>query len=617
MASGVLKSADKSYWTIEVIQGGPDKKALLPPGAWMVLYSVARQSRPSELTCRFGYSNAPKVCDVLTGRGFPFVEADIGVNADNKLTVTSPSFRKVEVQPEAGREIDYHCPVLTIRGFDMASAGGAPKDPFDRDYEQELQTPDLVMPADFLRKRPIGWSFRRSEVRRHRSRPTIKIARLSWPSTEGLEEELKAERFWTGMVEPPVTWRRATDADDSRRRYLSGHRPRSVRAERSTQFGPPQFRFKDVEVLGFRLELPTPADDEAERAQEKTFYRLIAPLNLHLPSSQEDPRARNTYARPDFHFRPAAKALNIELLRYGSMTPRQDFAGMAATDFQSQHELLVRVLVGREDEDCAQAQQPSTFVPAIFVDNPWSKFLGRMFLGMDKRLAHFCVEESGVFSRLLPNGRIAPRPSSEPLGATGKPPEPAVPPLARIARISLASNSSDLTDAHRLFEMDCEAELLSSWDDFRPAPTEAVLGASPLQPRRWRQEDFEDAEVRRDFARAAGQGSSGSFRAVQSVPIGEHELTRDVWGDEITWIAGRYNVVGSVMLARPAGVITITLHRGPQGSAEKIPLLGWERLCDLLDVPKGEGGRKEFSLPAGSWYRLRHDIDMELENGLE
>jgi hypothetical protein len=37
------------------------------------------------------------------------------------------------------------------------------------------------------------------------------------------------------------------------------------------------------------------------------------------------------------------------------------------------------------------------------------------------------------------------------------------------------------------------------------------------------------------------------------------------------------------MLARPRGVISVTLHRLADGEIE-----GWDRLCDVLNVPKWE-----------------------------
>ena len=85
----------------------------------------------------------------------------------------------------------------------------------------------------------------------------------------------------------------------------------------------------------------------------------------------------------------------VELLRYGKMKLRQPLPSLRKDDYQSQHELLVRLLVGRVDDDTSQARDAAAFVPIIFVDNPWSKVLGRGVQGFDKRMADFCVFEKG------------------------------------------------------------------------------------------------------------------------------------------------------------------------------------------------------------------------------
>src|SRR4029077_19255627 len=91
-----------------------------------------------------------------------------------------------------------------------------------------------------------------------------------------------------------------------------------------------------------------------------------------------------------FRFCAASTTLVIELIRYRKMM-QADSPGLTEEDFTSQHELAVRVVVGRVDDDTAQARCPAIFVPSIFVDNPWSKVVGRELLGYDKHLAHFCT----------------------------------------------------------------------------------------------------------------------------------------------------------------------------------------------------------------------------------
>ncbi len=98
---------------------------------------------------------------------------------------------------------------------------------------------------------------------------------------------------------------------------------------------------------------------------------------------------------PDFRYRVATPTLLIELLRYNRMRSKDPAPPMRLDDSQSQHELVVRLLVGRVDDDTAQASDPAVYVPAIFVDNAWSKALGRDMLGYDKRMADFWAGPSG------------------------------------------------------------------------------------------------------------------------------------------------------------------------------------------------------------------------------
>ena len=75
---------------------------------------------------------------------------------------------------------------------------------------------------------------------------------------------------------------------------------------------------------------------------------------------------------------------------------------MTILDYQSQRELVVRILVGRVDDDTAQARDAATYVPAIFVDNPWSKTIGRDLQGFAKCMANFCAERDGKRVRFAP-----------------------------------------------------------------------------------------------------------------------------------------------------------------------------------------------------------------------
>ena len=181
-------------------------------------------------------------------------------------------------------------------------------------------------------------------------------------------------------------------AQDQRKRR-PGQRPRARSFDRADYFVGSAFRFEEVEVLGFRIDLDRQGIETVEESLEMEpdhrrteriddiLEEMIEPLNFH-----HGPRHVS-----HFRYRPATRTVSLELLRYGRMRLKKEWQDITVDDFQSQHELLIRVLVGRVDDDTGQAHDPATYVPALFVDNPWSKALGREVQGFDKRLADFCI----------------------------------------------------------------------------------------------------------------------------------------------------------------------------------------------------------------------------------
>lgn len=617
------------------------------------------------LQCVIGFSNDPVHCEAMTTRGFTFIEG---------LVVLEPKTRELTVRAAAftrgATEIDYECELLRVSGFafDAPGVNGSAYG----EYLQAQVTPDLVMPADYVRVVPIHWELDRRNVKRcDPSKAKIWINTPRWPPTlTPGPHDLK--RVWRGTIAPhdqaiatpgrniapPHPTTAAPDKAIALPMMSSiwtlAKRDPARREKRPAPFGSSRSCFRDIEVLGFRLDVPRfDEPDERRRTtetrqdrQEQEFYKLIWPLNFHLPSKR-GPSDEPDRIRPDFHYRPATSGLTIELLRYGRMGIPEPLGEMTPDDFQSQHELLVRTVVGRIDEDAAQAQEVATFVPAIFVDNTWSKFMGRYYTGLDKRLAYFCVRDGDAVVPLSPRDAAGigdPPPLSSivevrlaPWVLPEAPDEPA--PAASAAAIAAADATMDrrrelMSMGPLLLEIACDPELISGWDDFKLAPTDSVLRNAPLAPRRWRQEDFDDADVRRDFARAAGVGSLGSFQGVQSSPLPADPkvATWDSAEERLetqTWIAARYSLAGSAMMARPRGDIKITLHRIERRPGEPPPVTppepdlidGWGRLCDLLNIEvedeKTGAGKKSFVFGPGSWYRLLQDMDLAVENGVE
>ena len=266
---------------------------------------------------------------------------------------------------------------------------------------------------------------------------------------------------------------------------------------------------------------------------------------------------------------------------------------LARHDFQSQHELLVRILVGRVDDDTAQARDPATFVPTIFVDNPWSKALGRSTLGYDKRKADFCILENGTPRPVRPDGRLL---------ADDEEPQP----LASIAQIHLATNTTDRASGYTLVELDCPYQTIEDWDVFEKINLQLAMGPVSIAPTRWRQSDFDAAEYRRSFARSAVSKTLKGFRSIQVSPVGG-KLLKKALRTDTTWITGTFTFDDDVLFAQPTGTVTLTFHAKP--SAPPV----WKEVCKLFGIDK----QGSISLPAGSWYRMRCSMDLKIDNGLD
>jgi hypothetical protein len=362
-------------------------------------------------------------------------------------------------------------------------------------------------------------------------------------------------------------------------------------------YGLPTFRFEDVEVLGFRIDLGL-----SGRPFDRDLARLIEPLNFHLstPAGQSPEDIGDIV--PDFRYRAATGTLVIELLRYGRMTSRAPVPPLRLDDSQSQHELVVRLLVGRVDDDTAQAHAPAVYVPAIFVDNPWSKILGRTSLGFDKRLADFCVRQPGGYARLLPDGRVAGSgPATHADGAV---------PLGDISRISLVKTTGE-SSSTAVLDFEYASVNHTDPDAFLPVNLGLAVGTSLLNAVRWRRTDFEIPEFRRLFARLALAETVTAFRSVQVAPIVDRILDEPL---DQTWVEGTFEV-DDVRVALPLGEVTLTLHAIPsegEGALASPTAVAWNLLCRML----GDGQRAQIALPTGTWYRLLCSMNLTIDDGL-
>jgi hypothetical protein len=255
-------------------------------------------------------------------------------------------------------------------------------------------------------------------------------------------------------------------------------------------------------------------------------------------------------------------------------------------DFMPQHELLVRLVVGRVDDDTSQARDAALFIPAIFVDNPWSKAVGRQLQGFPKLLAEFRDRTSAVGM----DGRRLQAPFEKV-------------PLHQITEVHLASGVDADARKTRLLTIECPDEADGSEDEFIAPTVSSFLSNISMRRSRWEQFDFIDPEFRRTFAQSVVGEQFGGFRVVQVSPVGDIDLPK-------AWILGRYTL-SDVRVAFPSGIATLRLNL-PDPAPPGWPPPEWGMLLEnLRDRPD------QLAFTTGEWYRVKCSMELEFDDGLE
>ena len=537
-----------------------------------VLFSLVDNVRnPTILECVLGFTNAVDACNVWHDRGFLLVDAAISLRSSDKgevISVVSPSFRQSKV-------MDYEGTLVELSGLQLdpttsTSAGSIPKGK----YVQRFQAPDTAQPSLSLNRRAVTWSPRRRHVR-CASNQTLKVdfgRSLRFPGAPLLDDQITLSSVWVGDLALPATFEANTEV---------------THVSVAKVLGDPAFRFEDVEVLGFRVDLAQFGRDFTEDLEA-----LLEPLNFHVRKEHE----RTDYCPPiDFRYENAAPTLLIELLRYGRMTAKSPIPPLGPDDYQSQHELVVRLLVGRLDQDAARAYAPAVYVPVIFVDNPWSKLLGRDLFGFDKRMAQFCVPDRDPGKRpvrLRPDGRIP--------GQAGEPARP----LVDISHIELADTTNQ-QGTTPLMDLDLSSVDLSTFDTLQGLNLNVPFGLSLLAMVRWRMMDFGSFTFQGPFAAQAVFESVRAFRCVQVAPVVDRQL-------EETWVSGKFVMDPDIRVGLPRGPAQLTLHALPSAEGMPVAASAWNKLCEML----GDGKTAQVKLPVGSWYRMLGSMELTIDDGL-
>jgi hypothetical protein len=534
---------------------------------WAVLFStVDDPAHPRVLSCLMGFASPAKATNVWRDRGFPLVDAMIEHDPQGTIIVTSPHFG--DAHP-----MQYDSWLFTLAGVVLDGRQAQRQQQTLRtQYEQALESPDAAHPAALIMRRQVTWTPARRDARiLAEPEPKLKVAgtrspRLAPFATGGL----KPVNAWAGTMSLPT-------GDEGVKGALLGS------VDRKDLFGPPAFRFEDVEVIGFRVDLGAYGRDFTPELE-----RLVEPLNFHLKDSPIW----------DFRYRAATPILLIELLRYGRMRLKSPSPPLVPQDYQSQHELVVRLLVGKVDDDAAQAHDPATYVPAIFVDNPWSKVVGRDVQGFDKRMASFCVPGRRGPVAVLPDGCMH--------GQRGAARTPR--PLEDISLVRLVEQTGS-AQGPAVLELDYSFFEGEDWGSFLQIGVDLTLSTLSFATPRWRDMDFTAPEFSGAFSFSAIMDGLKRLRSVQVCPVVDRGL-------EPTWITGTFTLDDDFRVALPTGTARLTLHAvepDPRDPSAPATPDSWNLLCRML----GDGRRADLRLPAGSWYRLQSSMDLTIDDGLE
>lgn len=535
---------------LEVIRDGPQIR---------VLFSSADDvDNPHALCCRIGFCNDAQACNSWRAAGFPMIDAAIALNA-GMLRITSPFFESVEY-------MTYDADLITIANLDLDAAGIEQDAPICA-YRQVQQTPDPGWPSTRIVQTPACYAAGRSHVRHVAGMQLVFGGPATrWPSLVPLSpgpQQVQMHHVWCGELAPLEKIDKPDPTLTPWQPVGGSVHPKATRAD---IFGEPVFRFEDVQAYGFRIELPAADPDVVQGLK-----RLIAPLNFHKSPAYAQ---RNP---PTFRYEPATSVVLVELLRYGRMQLDRAQPPLGNTDYQSQHELVVRVLVAKADSHLALARDSAVYVPAIFVDNPWSKVVGRDMQGYAKCMAGFCIGDS---MPLRPDGV---RSGGAPM------------PLSAITNIDLVDTTRRVDDPSQRQPL---LGLSYARDDGVELQLRKMTTLRALVNKTgalWRDGDFSEYEFANPMTSDAVWRSLNGFRSVQVSPVDDSPDPARCWIETVF-------TVDNLKAASPSGGASLVFHHlrdAPQG---------WRCLCTLLGIHEGNAQRLNFQ--ARNWYQLTFSMGL-------
>jgi hypothetical protein len=260
---------------------------------------------------------------------------------------------------------------------------------------------------------------------------------------------------------------------------------------------PPPYAFDDIVVEGFKF------------AADPDRLQLI--VDALLNNRRGEPRQ-------NFRYRVATAEVIIEYLEYKKMrSTASETQCRTRDDYSRQYELVVRLLVGKTEEDSATATEPRVFCPILFVDNWASMVSGREMMGLWKRMAVF-----------------------DPPILESNDPGP--------DKVSLKVKQANRLEAVLEIEYPFQPESATESTSLKDLRGSDARGVFP-----WVQEDFSGStEFRSNFARDWMKVSGEKFFTVQRV-----WLPRPGDAPYRQWVEAEYSIRG-FKIAQPAGSASLT-----------------------------------------------------------
>lgn len=357
---------------------------------------------------------------------------------------------------------------------------------------------------------------------------------------------------------------------------------------------PPPYSFENIVASGFKF------------AGDIDKLQALVDAMLNTNPARNEPRQ-------NFKYRVASNEVVVEYLEYGRMrSTATEVNARRDEDYTSQFELVVRLIVGKTEEDSATASDPVVFCPFLFVDNWASMISGREVLGLWKRMAAFSPgrgdassDAAQIRDRLWGNDRDHRGSASQLPKKVVRRIQPAVGGLHGGRIVNHLAPQYDTNNKKFAIEiehdLDAEREALRA-SRFSKSRTGGILP--------WDQTDLGRPEFRRRFARDWLRVSGDEFDNLQRAWLPRPYLVDGRQAPPYRgWIRTRYRI-RNFRLSQPSREATLEL--GAFDDEELAKLLGAPTTINLAELLLPAGASPKLRIPPSDWYLARGDFDVKV-----